>query len=183
MHSRKGQIRKELSKQLQVQARDVRAKKSTIIKEKLFSLPEFKKAECIMFYASKDDEVDTSEMIDEALGMGKRVALPRCTSLQTVIPKVIGNRKADLEKSTYGICEPRECQKNAKLEEIDIIVVPGIAFDRHNRRLGRGKGYYDKFLGGLPRDSVSIGIAFDFQLVKNLPYDPYDVPVSKVITN
>jgi len=183
MHDVKEKIRKEITHKLQSQKKEDVFEKSRIIKQKLFSLSEFKKAKFVMFYASKENEVDTSEMIDEALELGKEVALPHSTSLRTIIPKKICNRNKDLEKGTYGIWEPKSHQENVRPERIDLVIVPGIAFDKKMRRLGRGKAYYDKFLKGLPSGIVSIGLAFDFQIVENLPEDSHDIPVSKIITN
>lgn len=179
----KAQIRKEILSKLHRQARKEALKKSEIIKNKLFSLPEFEKAIYVMLYASLSEEVDTTRIIDEALEIGKKVALPRCESPEKIVPKQITDRRSDLEKGSYGIYEPKECQKNVKLEDIDLIVVPGIAFDKEQNRLGRGKGYYDKFLNELPGNKVTVGLAFDFQIVGNLPKDSHDIPVSKVITN
>jgi 5-formyltetrahydrofolate cyclo-ligase len=183
MQKTKGEIRKEILKNLNSQADKEVSRKSEIIKKKLFSLPEFEKAKFVMFYASKPKEVATKSMIDKALRAGKRVALPRCTSKGTVVAKEIRNRHTDLEKGTYGIREPRKHRRNVEPDKIDIVIVPGVAFDKKNRRIGRGKGYYDRFLESLPRDAVKIGLAFDFQIVKNLPVDSHDIPVSKVITN
>jgi len=179
----KTKIRKETLDKLSRQDRAEALDKARAIKKKLFSLPAFKKVKIVMFYASKDEEAKTDEMIDEALGAGKRVALPRCTSLKTIIPKEITDRKKDLEKGAFGICEPKECKKDISTEEIDVIVVPGVAFDKKGARLGRGKGYYDRFLKNLSPDKVTIGLAFDFQIVENLPKDSHDIPVSQVITN
>ena len=183
MHKTKKQIRKELLRKLNSQAREKALKKSSIIKEKLFSLPEFKKSKFVMLYASKSNEVNTKTIIDEALKMGKRVVLPRCTSQKGIVPKEIRNTHTDLEKGIYGIRQPRECQRSLQPRKINLIVVPGVAFDKQNRRLGRGKGYYDRFLKKLPRNKISIGLAFDFQIVENLPEDSHDIPVSKVITD
>jgi 5-formyltetrahydrofolate cyclo-ligase len=178
----KEQLRKEISDKLNNQAGEEALRKSRIIKKKLFSLPEFKKSRTVMLYASKKGEVNTEEIIDEVLRAGKRVALPRCTSHETIVPKEIGKRK-DLEKGRFGIYEPKKREKSVQLEEIDIVVVPGIAFDRKNKRLGRGKGYYDRFLKDLPRNKFSVGLAFGFQIADNLPEDSHDIPVSKVITD
>lgn len=183
MDKSKKQIRKEILEKLNNQASEEALEKSKAIKQKLFSLSEFKKSNFIMLYASRTEEVKTDQMIDEALEMGKRVALPLCTSLKTIVPKEIKVRSADLEEGAYGICEPKKCQKVRKPEEIDLVIVPGVAFDKKNRRLGRGKGYYDKFLKDLPRNKLTIGLAFDFQIVEDLPEDSHDIPVSKVITN
>ena len=183
MDNTKATIRKEISTKLNNQAGREAFKKSKIIKEKLFATPEFKRSKCVMLYASIHGEVNTDEMIDEALEKGKKVTLPRCTSLEGIVPKEISKRNNDLEKGAYGIREPREDRKTADLKDIDLYVVPGIAFDKRNRRLGRGKGYYDKFLKKLPGNKITIGLAFDFQIVENLPQDSHDIPVSKVIAN
>jgi len=179
----KERIRKEISETLNNQAGKEAVRKSAFIKKKLFSLPEFKKAKLVMFYASKQNEVDTGEMIDEALRTGKRVALPRCVGQKTFIAKEISNRHTDLEKGAYGIYEPRKKAPDVDIKEIGLVVVPGVAFDIKNRRLGRGKGYYDRFLKKLPPGRTTIGLAFSFQMVKNLPKDSHDIPVSKVITD
>jgi len=181
--NRKKHIRKEILHKLNKQARDEAFRKSRIIKTKLFSLPEFKNARTVMLYASKNGEVITDEIIEEALQAGKKVALPRCTSQETIVAKEIKKREIDLEKSNFGIYEPKKRKETIQPEGIDLFIVPGVAFDRRNNRLGRGKGFYDKFLKGLPQDKISVGLAFDFQIVENLPKDSYDIPVSKVITN
>jgi len=178
----KKQIRKETLEVLNNQAGEEILKKSAIIKKKLFSLPEFKKAKLVMFYASRQNEVDTHRMIDEALGAGKKVALPRCAGQKTFVAKEISNRHTDLEKGAYGIYEPRKEAPEVDAGRIGLVVVPGVAFDIKNERLGRGKGYYDRFLKKLPRGKTTIGLAFDFQIVKDLPKDAHDIPVSKVIT-
>ena len=94
----KESIRKELFEKLNSQAKDELVKKSTIIKDKLFKLPEFKKAKLVMFYASIENEVKTHEMIDEAIGTGKEIALPRCVSGQ-IVPKEI-QKNADLDNQS-----------------------------------------------------------------------------------
>lgn len=175
-------IRKETIKRLKTQKRGKAFDKSKKIMRKLFSSREFKKAQTIMFYASKKEEVDTHIMIDEALKMGKRVALPRCTSQKTIIPKEITSRNKDLEKGDHDIYEPKKKCKHIQPKDLDLIIVPGVAFDKKNIRLGRGKGYYDKFLKDLPGRIPSIGLAFDFQIKACLPKDSHDIPVSKIIT-
>lgn len=182
MAKTKKDIRKEILERLNTEAKDELSRKSEIIKKKLMSSPEFKKAKLVMLYASRDKEVETMGIISEALRAGKKVALPCCTSQKTIVPKEIREVR-DLEKGTYGIYEPKKRQKIALLDEIDLVVVPGVAFDKRNRRLGRGKGYYDKFLRALPPNKVSVGLAFDFQIVDNLPIDSHDISVSKVITD
>ena len=182
MKKTKRDIRKETLQQLTNQAPEELLKKSKIIEKKLLSTPEFKKAEFVMLYASKKEEVATKKIINEALRAGKRVALPRCTSQNRIVPKEIKDDSC-LEKGIYGIYEPKKRERTVQPEKIDLFIVPGVAFDKKNNRLGRGKGYYDKFLKNLPPGKCSVGLAFDFQIVDNLPCDSHDIPVSKVITN
>ena len=183
MRKTKKQIRIEVLRRLNTQAKEKAEKKSETIKKKLFSLPEFKKSKIVMLFASKAGEVNTYKMIDEALEMGKRVALPRCTSHGTLVPREVRNRRKDLEKGAYGVYEPRRHKKPIRPDKIGLIVVPGVAFDTKKTRIGRGKGYYDRFLEKLPPAKTTIGLAFRFQVFENLPKDSHDIPVSKVITD
>lgn len=159
-------------------------RKSDIIKAKLFKEEEFKKAKVVMFYVSLKDEVNTLTMVDEALEAGKRVCVPVIIKEEKrLIAGEIRSRQDDLEKQHFGIYQPKAGKvKEVALDDIDLVVVPGIAFDRKNVRLGRGHGYYDRFLSGLPKETKAIGLAFDFQVVDHLPQDSHDIPVWKTIT-
>ncbi len=161
-----------------------KSRKSGIIKNKLFNEEEFKKAEIVMFYVSLKDEVSTLSMIDEALKAGKRVCVPVILKEgRRLIAGEIKDRRCDLEKQHFGIYQPAAGKvKEVPLCDIDLVVVPGIAFDKNNVRLGRGHGYYDRFLCALPKKTKAIGLAFDFQVVENLPKDSHDIPVWKTIT-
>ena len=87
-----------------------------------------------------------------------------------------------LERQHFGIFQPRAGHvREVPLEDIDLVIVPGVAFDKYNMRLGRGHGYYDRFLSSLPDRTKTIGLAFDFQVVENLPKDSHDIPVSRTI--
>lgn len=178
----KHRIRKEIRGKLGLQSKEERAEKSALVKEKLFRLEEFKKAECVMFYVSLPEEVDTSEMIGEALKAGKKVCVPiTIEDSRSLVASEI-DESSILEKGPCGTRQPKESDlRPVPLEDIDLVVVPGVAFDCCNVRLGRGHGYYDRFLKLLPKDTVTIGLAFDFQLVEGLPKDSHDVPVSKTI--
>jgi len=180
----KRKIRKDISKAIRSYSGLEKSRNSAIIKKKLFSEEEFKKAKVVMFYVSLKDEVDTLPMIDEALEMGKRVCVPVIFKEDMrLIAGEIKDRVKDLEKQHFGIYQPRSDRvKEVPLEDIDLVVVPGVAFDRNNVRLGRGHGYYDRFLSGLPDKTKAIGLAFAFQIVEDLPKDPHDIPVSKLIT-
>ena len=180
----KHKIRKDIKCKLKLCTDLEKTRKSGIIKSKLFNEEFFKKAKVVMFYVSLKDEVDTLSMIDEALMTGKRVCVPVIFKEdKRLIAGEIKDRTEDLEKQHFGIYQPKEGRvREVSLHDIDLVVVPGIAFDKNNVRLGRGHGYYDRFLSGLPGRTKTIGLAFDFQLVDHLPKDSHDVPVSKTIT-
>ena len=180
----KHKIRNEIKAKIKSYSELEKSDKSDIIKCKLFSEEEFKKARLVMFYVSLKDEVNTLDMIDEALKAGKRVCVPVILKEEKrLIAGEIKDRKKDLERQHFGIYQPKAgLVKEVPLENIDLVVVPGIAFDHFNVRLGRGHGYYDRLLCALPNKTSTIGLAFDFQVVEKLPKDPHDIPVSKTIT-
>jgi 5-formyltetrahydrofolate cyclo-ligase len=180
----KGEIRKSIKRRLRELDPAVRAEKSAIIQEKLVSSEVFRKSRVVMFYVPLPEEVDTREAIKWALEQGKKVAVPYITSKEGVmIPSEIFSLE-DLESGPFGIYQPKTTMiSKVPLEEIDLVVVPAIAFDRQNRRLGRGKGYYDRFLSDKAcSGAVTVGLAFDLQVLQNLPSDEHDIPVSSVIT-
>lgn len=180
----KHKIRRHIKEKLDNHSELEKARKSGIIKNKLFKEKAFKEAKVVMFYVSLKDEVDTLSMIDEAIAAGKRVCVPVIIKEERrLMAGEIKNRMADLEKQHFGIYQPKDGRvKEVPLEDIDLIIVPGIAFDTNNMRLGRGHGYYDRFLSSVPNKAKTIGLAFDFQVVDNLPQDPHDIPVWKTIT-
>lgn len=151
--------------------------KSDEIRKRLFSLREFKEAEVVMFFVSYRSEVNTHKMISQAL-KGKIVAVPK-TSSRSMVPSIITSMK-ELSPNKKGILEPKKIRKIG-LKDIDVVIVPGIAFDKKCHRLGYGRGYYDKFLKKVP-NAVKIGLAFDLQIVKDMPHEKHDIPVNKVIT-
>jgi 5-formyltetrahydrofolate cyclo-ligase len=178
----KEEIRERILTLLRNQEEEQRLKKSLRIGDKLFKMQEFHNATTILFYASFDGEVNTLEMIKKAKKLGKTIGLPRINKeKKEIIPTLCEYSVDDLENGPYGIKEPRA--KGARLKEIDVVIVPGVAFDQHKNRLGRGGGYYDRFLKSLPQDTPTIGLAFDFQIVEHLPCDTHDVCVSHLIVN
>ena len=186
MHTEsKSDIRKKILTLLRTQKEEDRLKKSGKIQEKLFSLPEFKRARVVLFYASFDGEVETSEMMKQAHQLKKKIALPVVIKHQKkILPRIVENLGEELSRGAYGIKEPSLTADTVELDALDLVLVPGVAFDKENHRLGRGHGYFDRFLSQLPARVPTIGLAFDFQLLDRLPHqEAHDVPVSRVITN
>lgn len=181
----KDSIRKEILKFLRNQKEEDRLTKSLRILKKLFALSEFKRATTVLFYASFDGEVETFEMMKQAQRLGKRIALPIIeTQGRHIFPTIVNNLEKDLAFGPHGIKQPAYDKKLVlDLGEIDVSIVPGVAFDADNYRLGRGAGYYDRFLARLSQKTSCLGLAFDFQIVPSLPHQQHDVPVSRVIVN
>jgi len=178
----KGSLRKYYLKLLKEQNKQECERKSRMIAEQFWQLPAIGKARSILFYASMPGEVDTLAMIEKAIFLGKRVALPIVEKNKgKLIPTVILSME-DVHKGTYGIAEPHsDPDKALALKDIDAVIVPGLAFDRCNNRLGRGAGYYDRFLSTLPKTVTTVGLAFDFQLTESLPVEAHDVRLGQII--
>ena len=182
----KTMLRRKILNLLRAQKKEDWFKKSKIILNKLFSTVEFKKANVILFYASFDGEVETFEMMKKAQKLGKKIALPIIIKDQKkIIPTQIQELDKDLHPGPFGIKAPQNAEGcSVDVEKLDLVIVPGIAFDKHNNRLGRGAGYYDRFLGRIPSRVPAFGLAFDFQIVDSLPHpDKHDIKVSRVIVN
>lgn len=162
-----------------------RRERSRGIFQNLDSLPPFRVAELVLFYASFGSEVDTWEMMERSQRCGKRIALPRVEQGSgNLLAFEISDLGGDLRPGYRGIPEPQGTGgRKVKEEELGLIIVPGLVFDRRGYRLGYGKGYYDRFLSHLSRRRIpSAGLAFDFQVVEELPTSPRDVPLDWIIT-
>ncbi len=180
----KTRIRKEIKDRLNKQNDAQRLRKSRLIKEKLFKLAEFKRAEYVMFYIATSKEVQTRLMITEAKTSGKKIVLPVILRGEgRMIPSLIEDFEKELTLGPYKIFQPHSKYiREIAAERIDLAVVPGLAFDKQGNRLGRGRGYYDKFLSRVPAGTPRVGLAFDFQVLKSFPVLSHDISVTRVIS-
>jgi len=178
----KGSLRNHYLNLLKEQNKQDALRKSQLIALQFWKLPVIQQAQTILFYASSSFEVDTLAMIDKASFLGKRVALPIVEQNQRkLIPTLISSME-DVHKGTYGILEPHlNPDRVVAVKDLDVVIVPGLAFDKKNNRLGRGAGYYDRFLSTLPKTVTTVGLAFDFQLTESLPTQGHDVPLHQII--
>jgi len=181
----KKDLRERILTLLRSQREEERLIKSLSIKDKLFKHNDFQNAKTIMFYASFDGEVDTFEMITEARKTGKRIALPLIDRINKRIMPVIADDREPLETGPHGINQPKNVKNNQlDISDLDAVIVPGVAFDRQNHRLGRGGGYYDRLLALTHEEMPSFGLAFDFQCVDEIPQiGDHDKTVSFVVHN
>lgn len=164
-----------LAKRMEQNSRD-REDKSQRILEKLICLPEFKEAEVIAFYLPVNGEVDTLKMIKFAHSRGKEVCVP-VVKEGGAMCLVVHEPSDELGKGKYGVPEP---VGKPEKHHVDMVVVPGVVFDRAGHRIGMGKGYYDKYLKD--KTCVNVGVCFDFQIVDKIPKDPHDIPMNLIIS-
>lgn len=149
---------------------------SLAVIERLTSHRRFVNARTLLLYHSLPDEVCTHRLIEDMAG--KTVLLPKVVS-ETDMELRVYTGPQDLRVGAFGIMEP--CgEVFTACEDIDLAVIPGMAFDRHGNRLGRGKGYYDRMLARIPH-AYKIGLCFDFQLVDQVPTEPTDIPMDEIV--
>ena len=176
----KAQIRSKILLALKTQKEEDRNRKSSIIRDKLLRNKVFKKAKIVMFYVAFGGEVNTEEMIRKAKKIGKLICVPVCRKDKETMQPAILEDHSKLKKGPYGVLEPVS-EALVKPEDLDLVIVPGLAFDRKGNRLGRGKGYYDRFLSKIPKDTPSIGLAYSLQILPAVPVTSHDISVKKVL--
>ena len=139
------------------------------------------KAHSVLFFAPMADEPDVWPLLAEALQAGKLVALPRFDpEKKNYAACQIRSLAEDVVSGQFGIREPHNSCPALPLNRLDLILVPGIAFDLHGRRLGRGKGFYDQLLADVR--GTTCGVAFDEQIVAAIPMEPHDIPLNCILT-
>ena len=158
-----------------------KAKKSQKIISKVIDSDLYKKSKIIALYKSLPSEVNTNELIKYSINSEKIVVLPRIDNEYLKFYK-INSIDEQLIKSKFGVEEPIESKINfVEKEKIDLMIVPGVCFDKEKNRMGFGKGYYDRYLENT--NIKTIGICFDEQIVDKLPTTPNDIKMYKVITD
>lgn len=174
----KEKLRQEILEKRNLLERKEVIKKSKKIIRKLKSLKEFKKAKTIMFYVSKDNEVFTHDIIKKMIGR-KEIIVPVTDFKNKALILSELNDFSELEPGYYSVLEPKNV-KEVSIDEIDIVIVPGVVFDKKGNRIGYGEGYYDIFLKRTK--ALKIGLGFDFQIVDKIETERYDIPVDVVVT-
>lgn len=181
----KKRIRKEIKNQFRtIPISDFDAKSKKVL-DKLKKLPEWKNAETVLIFLSLPDEIKTEGIINEALEENKKTAVPRING-NDIVFHYIKSVNSSLIIHPLGIAEPSPSTpvfNPLSADEKTLILVPGLAFDKNCFRLGRGKGFYDKFLSGIDKSVKKIGIGYDFQIVESVPAEDHDFPLDSVITD
>jgi len=179
---RKRELRGAILKPRDALSADEIAARSAAAGERLLSLPEISAARLILFFVSFGSEIDTVPMISRSLAAGKRIAVPRVERrARKLMPYEVRDLQSDLEPGAYGILEPKPDRPPARLDEIDVVIVPAVAWDEEGFRVGYGAGYYDRFLPEVPQ-AVRIGLGFELQVRSDVPRGPNDLPVDILVT-
>jgi len=173
--SEKTKIRRRIRNKKNVLSDMEKTHSSITVFEKIEALPVFRNAKSVLLYWSLPDELPTHNFIEKW-----------STKKQMLLPMVKGDKMLikpfttadELRKSDMGIWEP-EAQKEY-MRQIDLVIVPGVAFDKNKNRLGRGKGYYDRYFNN--KNITKIGVCYDFQLLEVIQTEPFDVRMDKIIT-
>ena len=179
------EAKQRLRDQVRAELRQIPARERAIFSAQARALlkgqARWRAAQSILFFAPLPEELDVWPLLAEALAAGKRVALPRfAAAAQGYEPCQVLDPAADLEVGQFGIREPRGRCARFPSDRLDLILVPGVAFDLQGGRLGRGKGYYDQLLGALR--GTTCGVAFDQQFLDEIPLAPHDMRLDCILT-
>ena len=158
---------------------------STKIVDRFMELPEYQSAKTVMCYVDVRDEVRTRQALPSALASGKRIVVPYC--LDGELELFWLENMEELELGMYRILEPRNelrtvASKHLQPTDLDLVMVPGVAFDRNGGRTGHGKGYYDKLLQHARLDAPLIALAFECQMFEKIPAESHDIYMDRIVT-
>lgn len=177
----KAAMRQEIRLALTAVTRERRANASKQARDLLTKQRVWQQAHSILFFAPTEEEVDIWPLMEAALREGKLVALPRfVTDTATYSAGRVQNLANDIQPGIFKIREPIERCPEMALNRLDLILVPGVAFDLRGRRLGRGKGFYDQILAAAC--GTTCGVAFEEQLVREVPVEPHDIHLNCILT-
>ncbi|MEW5784102.1 MAG: 5-formyltetrahydrofolate cyclo-ligase [Bacillota bacterium] len=158
--------------------------KSAAIAARLYALPAYRACQKVLFFLSFRSEVNTRPMVEESLRRGKQVLVPKAVpETRRLIPSRLLDWEKDIRPGAYGIPEPhRDALRTVDPGELDLVIVPGAAFDQKGNRLGYGGGYYDRFFSLLKPAVPLVALAFELQIAPALPVEHWDRPVDCIIT-
>jgi 5-formyltetrahydrofolate cyclo-ligase len=179
----KSQFRREITSRLQQLSEHIRAEKSRKICQYLTENDKFRSAHTVMLYLSLAHEVDTTAIILQCWRQEKTVVVPKISWQQRhMIPVEINSLETGISTGAGGLRNPTTGVP-MPLEDIDLVVAPGLAFDKHGNRLGRGGAYYDRFLASPQLNAAICSLAFVEQVVEAVPVDGHDQTIDFIVTD
>ena len=179
---------KELIRDAARRARKNQPDKSSVSKritERLLSMPEFRRADHVMWYVDIRDEVRTTAPLMESLETRAEALIPVCDGDQLRVFRL--SNPSELAPGAFGILEPRpdlraDASRFVDSHHPDLIVVPGVAFDTRGGRIGYGRGFYDRFFATIDPSAILVGLAFECQIWDQVPVEEHDIPIDWLIT-
>jgi 5-formyltetrahydrofolate cyclo-ligase len=177
----KQRLRERVRAQVRAMSEDQRAAASLAACERIARLPRFIDARTVMLYLPMPGEADCTVLLERCLREGRIVCVPCVEWANCHMEPVKLDSLSDVVSRRHGVREPR-MGLPVRLDSIQAVVVPGLAFDERGRRLGRAGGFYDRFLARLSPTIFTIGLAFEAQIVDDLPIEPHDMAVHMVAT-
>ncbi len=184
----KSAIRRELRSRRKALAPEERERTSEIICQKLINdtalvsaVEPFDGDGALAVYLASNEEIDLSVFIDGMLGRGVTVVSPRWNGETYELAKIKSLAEDDLRLGPMNIQEPAEADI-VEPKDVSAWIIPGLAFTKDGKRLGYGGGWYDRLLSSARRDSLKIGVAHDFQIVDDIPSEPHDIRLSRIVT-
>jgi 5-formyltetrahydrofolate cyclo-ligase len=174
--------RKMMQERLQAMAPEEFQACNREVRRRFGEVQPVKTAVLVMIYYSIHREVETIGLIEELFRAGQRVVLPVCTPERNLIVKEIRDLSEVQKSGRYGLIEPVPQTPEVECAAIDLVVLPGLAFDRAGNRLGHGAGYYDRFLSRAPQSLYKLGLAYGFQVVEQLPAERHDIKINGLLT-
>jgi 5-formyltetrahydrofolate cyclo-ligase len=159
---------------------DERARDAKALADRLSELPELSKVDLVLAYGANREEIDPEPALARLRASGTRIAYPRIVKDALDLHEVAD--PAELVLGSFSIREPRPNAPRIEPASVDVIFVPAVAFDHRGYRIGYGGGFYDRFLADLPSGPLRIGLAFDEQVLDEVPVQPHDEPVDMIVT-
>ncbi len=187
MELNKEVLRKNILKIRKFIEEEERIQKSQSIISTLTNLEEYKNSETIMCYIDFKGEVITSDILNSDINRNKTICVPIISNAEdgsrNIIASVLKDTESELCKGCFGIMEPKsEYIRLLEPQKIDFVIVPGVVFDEKRNRIGFGAGFYDRFLRNVRNDCVKVGLAYEFQVVDDVPVNDFDIPMDIIIT-
>lgn len=179
----KGAIRREVLRRRNSITKEEKKTKDEFIRNTVIGLPEFVNARTVLLYASYKSEVDTFELMKYCFSNAKIVTLPKVDPLSSELEIYEIKDLSELASGYQNIPEPNvpENRRVMQVSDIDLIIVPGVAFDDQCNRLGYGKGFYDKMLS--EKSSPAIALSYEEQIVNSVPAQPHDIKMDIIVTD
>jgi 5-formyltetrahydrofolate cyclo-ligase len=177
----KAQMRRQVRAEVNRMTPEERISASASARTRLTAQPQWQGSKSVLFFAPVPGELDIWPLLEPALKEGKCVCLPRFEEGRDhYVACRIGNGSSHVKAGRFGIREAADSCEELSLNRLDLILVPGVAFDSRGCRLGRGKGFYDQLLA--TACGLTCGVAFDQQIVREIPVEAHDVHVNCILT-